>query len=80
MLVVVVYLYAASVAQWAMEVVIAFTNIHSLLMVHDLSIPDRARLAGENMLTFSICQQVLFMFNVRDNSQPHVPTTDIRLR
>jgi hypothetical protein len=80
MLVVVVYLYAASVAQWAMEVVIAFTNIHSLLMVHDLSIPDRAQLAGENMLTFSICQQVLFMFNVRDNSQPHVSTTDIRVR
>jgi hypothetical protein len=71
MLVVVAYLYGSSVVQWAMEIAIAFGDIHALLMVPDVPIPDRAELTGGNVLTYSICQQVLFMFNVRENFQPH---------
>lgn len=71
MLVLVAYLYAASVAQWAMQIAIAFEGIHSLLMVPDAPIPDRADLAGGNVFTYAVCQQVLFVFNVCENFHPH---------
>jgi hypothetical protein len=70
MLIVVVYLYAASVVQWALDVYIAFRNIHSLFMVPDLSIPDRGDLADESVENIFAPQEVLFVFNVRDN--PHM--------
>lgn len=70
MLIVVVYLYAASVVQWALDVYIAFRNIHSLFMVPDLSIPDRGDLADESVENIFAPQEALFVFNVRDN--PHM--------
>ncbi|KAJ6496439.1 hypothetical protein C8R45DRAFT_926939 [Mycena sanguinolenta] len=41
MLVVVCYLYAASVTQWALDVTSKLRAVHALLMVPDVPIPDR---------------------------------------
>jgi hypothetical protein len=64
MLTVVVYLYAACVAQWAMQFALCFQGIHFLLMVPDTPLPERADSAGRNIIIFTFCQQVLYEFNV----------------
>jgi hypothetical protein len=65
MLIVVVYLYVASITQFALDFYIAFNNIHSSLMVPDTPIPDRADLADANVATIRIPLEALFTFNVR---------------
>ncbi|KAJ7880841.1 hypothetical protein B0H13DRAFT_2345450 [Mycena leptocephala] len=50
MLCVVVYLYASSVALWAVDLVAAFENLRYLLMVPGAPLPDRAALADQNMM------------------------------
>ncbi|KAF7364287.1 hypothetical protein MSAN_01088600 [Mycena sanguinolenta] len=61
MLFVVIYLYAASVAQWALDMRNAFVRIHSLLMVPDVAIADRAY---QPTAKYSALQVALFMFNM----------------
>ncbi|KAJ7367602.1 hypothetical protein DFH08DRAFT_946586 [Mycena albidolilacea] len=48
MLVVVVYLYMASVVEWALDLDAVFDSIHFVLMVPDTPIPDRGYLVDEN--------------------------------
>ncbi|KAJ7709067.1 hypothetical protein B0H14DRAFT_3023690, partial [Mycena olivaceomarginata] len=64
MLIVVVYLYVASITQFALDFYIAFNNIHSSLMVPDTPIPDRADLADANVATIRIPLEALFTFNM----------------
>ncbi|KAF7346630.1 hypothetical protein MSAN_01800500 [Mycena sanguinolenta] len=64
MLCVVVYLYAASVAQWAMNAWIALQGIHSLLMVPDVPIFERPDLADANLDKVAIPVEVLWVFNM----------------
>jgi hypothetical protein len=70
MLIVVVYLYAASVVQWALEFAITFESIHSLLMVPEMPIRNRAALANENVTKFLLPRGALFVFNVRKIPDP----------
>ncbi|KAJ7886131.1 hypothetical protein B0H14DRAFT_2697747 [Mycena olivaceomarginata] len=64
MLIVVVYLYVASITQFALDIYIAFNHIHSLLMVPDTPIPDRADLAEANVETIWIPLEALLTFNM----------------
>ncbi|KAJ6496226.1 hypothetical protein C8R45DRAFT_926739 [Mycena sanguinolenta] len=63
MLFVVLYLYAASVVQWALDIRSTFARIHSLLMIPDVPIPDRANRASRTTAKYSALQVALFMFN-----------------
>ncbi|KAJ7367596.1 hypothetical protein DFH08DRAFT_1070471 [Mycena albidolilacea] len=64
MLIVVVYLYLASITQFALDFYIGFNHIHSLLMVPDTPIPDRADLAEANVETIWIPLEALLTFNM----------------
>jgi hypothetical protein len=66
MLIVVVYLYVASLVQFALDFYSAFNHIHSLLMVPDTPIPDRADLAEANVAEVWTYLQALLVFNVRE--------------
>jgi hypothetical protein len=72
MLIVVVYLYAASVTLWAMDFAIASSGIHSLLMVPDTPIPDRGDLANANRAKFLNPAEAFVMINVRIQIQSYV--------
>ncbi|KAF8205895.1 hypothetical protein K438DRAFT_1817544 [Mycena galopus ATCC 62051] len=50
---VVVYLYAASVAEWSLDVSAGLKAVYSLLMVPDMPIPDREALAAKNTASLS---------------------------
>ncbi|KAF7341392.1 hypothetical protein MVEN_01875900 [Mycena venus] len=63
MLLVVIYLYASSVIQLGLDFATLFKNIHYLLMVPEIPIPDRALLADEN-LGFFPALEALFVFNM----------------
>lgn len=66
MLVVVVYLYMASVVEWALDLDAVFDAIHFVLMVPDTPIPDRGYLVDENhAIKFGPRLQALWVFNVR---------------
>jgi hypothetical protein len=64
MLIVVVYLYAASVAQFALDIYTTFNHIHSLLMVPDTPIRDRGDLSEVNVTTVWVPLEALLVFNV----------------
>ncbi|KAJ7835452.1 hypothetical protein B0H14DRAFT_3871062 [Mycena olivaceomarginata] len=64
MLIVVVYLYVASLVQFALDFYSAFNHIHSLLMVPDTPIPDRADLAEANVAEVWTYLQALLVFNM----------------
>ncbi|KAJ6460320.1 hypothetical protein C8R45DRAFT_1029918 [Mycena sanguinolenta] len=64
MLCVVVYLYASSVAQWAMNTWTALQGIHSLLMVPSVPIPDRPYLADVYLDKVAIPVETLWVFNM----------------
>ncbi|KAJ7482063.1 hypothetical protein B0H11DRAFT_2022964 [Mycena galericulata] len=63
MLVVVVYLYVASAAQWTMNLWVTLTKIHGFLMV-DVPFPDRAKLAEVAILKVVGVQEAIFDFNM----------------
>ncbi|KAJ7736024.1 hypothetical protein DFH07DRAFT_1064942 [Mycena maculata] len=63
MLLVVVYLYVASAAQWAMNAWVTLTKIHGFLMV-DIPFPDRAELAEAAILKVVGVQEAIFDFNM----------------
>ncbi|KAJ7481344.1 hypothetical protein B0H11DRAFT_2280248 [Mycena galericulata] len=63
MLVVVVYLYVASAAQWAMNLWVTLTKIHGFLMV-DVPFPNRAKLAEVAILKVVGVQEAIFDFNM----------------
>jgi hypothetical protein len=66
MLVMVVYLYMASVVEWALDLDAVFDGIHFVLMVPDTPIPDRGYLVDDNHATkFDPRLQALWVFNVR---------------
>jgi len=64
MLLVVVYLYVASAAQWAMNVWVTLTKIHGFLMVRDVPFPDRPELAKAAILKVVGVQEAIFDFNM----------------
>ncbi|KAJ6460330.1 hypothetical protein C8R45DRAFT_1180546 [Mycena sanguinolenta] len=64
MLCVVVYLYASSVAQWAVNVWTVLQGIHSLLMVPGVPIADRPDLANANLAKSGIPMQTLWVFSM----------------
>ncbi|KAJ7826308.1 hypothetical protein B0H14DRAFT_2817582 [Mycena olivaceomarginata] len=64
MLLVVVYLYVASAAQWAINVWVTLTKIHGLLMVPDVPFPDRPELAEAAILKVVGVQEAIFDFNM----------------
>ncbi|KAF7347962.1 hypothetical protein MSAN_01748300 [Mycena sanguinolenta] len=64
MLFVVVYMYASSVTQWAMNVWTALKGIHSLLMTTDVPIPDRPILADEDLTNIIPPEEALFVLNM----------------
>jgi hypothetical protein len=64
-----VYLYAAAVTQFVLDVLTAFDAINYLLMVPDTPISDRADLAGEHIEKTSAAGEAIFMSIVRQNSQ-----------
>ncbi|KAF7367007.1 hypothetical protein MSAN_00959800 [Mycena sanguinolenta] len=64
MLVVVVYLYAASVTQYAVDCWTTFRNIYSLFMTTDVPLPDRADLGDADFAKFAGLMEVLFDFNM----------------
>ncbi|KAF7342907.1 hypothetical protein MSAN_02007100 [Mycena sanguinolenta] len=64
MLCAVVYLYAASVVQWAVDLSTAFEAIHSVLMVPNIPIPNRAALASESTRKFDVPAEALFLINM----------------
>jgi hypothetical protein len=72
MLIIVVYLYAAAVAQYFLDVSAAFINIHFLLMVPHTPILDRADLADENIDKVLLPLETIFMSTVRQDSFPDV--------
>ncbi|KAJ7471598.1 hypothetical protein B0H11DRAFT_2282996 [Mycena galericulata] len=63
MLLVVVYLYVASAAIWAMNIWILLTNIHGLLRVPDVPFPDRIELAEAAFQVEGILEAI-FVFNM----------------
>ncbi|KAF7330961.1 hypothetical protein MVEN_02436000 [Mycena venus] len=65
MLVVVIYLYAASVVLWALNLTVTFQNIRAFLMIPDVPLEDRGELADE-VIGFEIfsAQEALFVFNM----------------
>jgi hypothetical protein len=69
MLIVVVYLYAAAVVQFVLDVLPAFYATHYLLMVPDIPISDRADLADENLYFGIAPLEAIFMSTVRQHSQ-----------
>ncbi|KAJ6460322.1 hypothetical protein C8R45DRAFT_1180534, partial [Mycena sanguinolenta] len=64
MLVVVVYMYTSSVAQWAMNVWTALKGINSLLMTTGVPIPDRPDLADKNLQKIIPPEETLFVLNM----------------
>ncbi|KAJ7214157.1 hypothetical protein C8J57DRAFT_1397523 [Mycena rebaudengoi] len=64
MLLVVVYLYVASAAQWAMNVWVTLTKIHGFLMVPDVPFRDRPELAEAAILKVVGVQEAIFDFNM----------------
>ncbi|KAJ6462444.1 hypothetical protein C8R45DRAFT_1178002 [Mycena sanguinolenta] len=64
MLIIVIYLYTSAVVQWAADVSIALSNIHSLLMVPDVPVVDRGDLADFNAEKFMPPGEALFVFNM----------------
>ncbi|KAF8198874.1 hypothetical protein K438DRAFT_695351 [Mycena galopus ATCC 62051] len=64
MLSVMVYLYAASMLNWALDLWAFFEGIHSLLMAPGTPIPDRADLADDIASRFYALQEGLFVFNI----------------
>ncbi|KAJ7464278.1 hypothetical protein B0H11DRAFT_2309455 [Mycena galericulata] len=64
MLLVVVYLYVASAAKWAMNIWNTLTGIHGLLMVPDVPVPDRLGLVQAAILKVGGVQEAIFDFNM----------------
>ncbi|KAJ7478702.1 hypothetical protein B0H11DRAFT_2194269, partial [Mycena galericulata] len=64
MLLVVVYLYVASAAIWAMSVWAILTKIVGLLMVPDVPFSDRGKLVNAAVLKVSGIQEAIFNFNM----------------
>ncbi|KAF8172527.1 hypothetical protein K438DRAFT_1851343 [Mycena galopus ATCC 62051] len=64
MLLVVVYLYVASAAQWAMNVWVTLTKIHGFLMVPDVPFRDRPELAAAKIFKVVGVQEAIFDFNM----------------
>ncbi|KAJ6460211.1 hypothetical protein C8R45DRAFT_1221099 [Mycena sanguinolenta] len=64
MLCVVVYLYASSVAQWAINVWTVLQSIHSLLMVPGVPIGDRIDLGNTTLEKTNIPIEALWVFNM----------------
>ncbi|KAJ6467252.1 hypothetical protein C8R45DRAFT_938609 [Mycena sanguinolenta] len=60
---VVVYLYAASVTQWAGDSYTILKNIYCLYMTTDVALPDRAELADELFEKFAAAQETIFDLN-----------------
>ncbi|KAJ6469899.1 hypothetical protein C8R45DRAFT_1105006 [Mycena sanguinolenta] len=61
---VVVYLYAASVTQWAVDSYTTLKNIYCLYMTTDVALPDRAELGDEVFEKFAAAQQTIFDLNM----------------
>jgi hypothetical protein len=72
MLLVVVYLYVASAAQWAMNVWVTLTKIHGFLMVPNVPFRNRPELAEAAILKVVGVQEAIFDFNVCAGSQSSV--------
>ncbi|KAJ6452750.1 hypothetical protein C8R45DRAFT_1193426 [Mycena sanguinolenta] len=64
MLLVVVYLYVASAAQWAMNAWVTFTKIHGFLMVPNVPFPERPELAAAAIFPVVGVQEAIFDFNM----------------
>ncbi|KAF7374035.1 hypothetical protein MSAN_00284200 [Mycena sanguinolenta] len=64
MLLVVVYLYLASAAQWAMNAWVTFAKIHGFLMVTSVPFPEGAKLAAVEIFKVIGVQEAIFDFNM----------------
>ncbi|KAK7053817.1 hypothetical protein R3P38DRAFT_1468047 [Favolaschia claudopus] len=64
MLIVVVYLYAASVTQWALDLADSLKNIHYLLMVPDVPLRERSDFADDKRYSLFGPQEGFFVFNM----------------
>ncbi|KAF7358081.1 hypothetical protein MVEN_00855900 [Mycena venus] len=64
MLLVVVYLYVASAAQWAMNVWVTFEKIQGLLMASDVPFQDRAKVASVKVFKVVGIQEAIYDFNM----------------
>ncbi|KAF8191015.1 hypothetical protein K438DRAFT_2018445 [Mycena galopus ATCC 62051] len=64
MLVVVVFLYMASVIQWALDFASAWYDIHYFYMVPDVPIPERGDLGDSTFGNLNAAAEALFVFNM----------------
>ncbi|KAJ7892408.1 hypothetical protein B0H13DRAFT_2340101 [Mycena leptocephala] len=64
MLVVVIYLYAASVIQWALNLTTIYIGIRALLMIPDVPIGDRAELSDDMITRFRPATEGFFVLSM----------------
>ncbi|KAF8191043.1 hypothetical protein K438DRAFT_1970785 [Mycena galopus ATCC 62051] len=64
MLCVVVSLYAVSVTGWAIGFATRLGNIHTLLMIPEISIPEREGAGNALIKRFGVANEVIFFFNM----------------
>ncbi|KAF7346171.1 hypothetical protein MSAN_01843900 [Mycena sanguinolenta] len=64
MLLVVMYLFGASMVQWVVDLFQLIKNFHNLFTTTDVPIPDRIDLAVDTFEKFALLQELLFVLNM----------------